>query len=449
MSNSPLCVELQRAIETKSQVELIRAEIVLIDKPPWNPAILISADTFYETGMKLYNDEYFGDAAVNFDEAVYAYQSLIDEYGDVRADINRRANSALEEKRFEEAIKLYNELKQWEKRPEYDEAIKLAGLGEEDERLINEAREDFNEGNPDTAKNRLSQLSTMMFEKEKGELLADIATLEGYSELKLGRTTVAADFFRQALQMDPASSAAEQGLIDVRHELTNQQISLGYKQMDAGDTESAQKHFNEALAISPNSPSANEGLLQLRDIRKKSSLSVFTQQLKIAEEEQNWKVALDAISQLVLLGSENQQFALKQKRYESFYEYEEKLDFHLDNPSRFTSKNVRRDITDLVDSYDSLDQPGIKLEEKRQRLISLFSEATEKISIFLRSDGKTSVSIAPGKSLGTFKELEISVLPGDYRISGRQKGYREVVKKISAAAGGEPQVVEIVADRKF
>ena len=79
----------------------------------------------------------------------------------------------------------------------------------------------------------------------------------------------------------------------------------------------------------------------------------------------------------------------------------------------------------------------------------MFTSATEKQEIRLVSDGKTEVKITPGRSLGTFKELKIAVVPGKYRISGRKAGHREKVEKISVAVGDKPVTVTVIADTKF
>jgi tetratricopeptide (TPR) repeat protein len=460
MESSPLCVELKRSLSTKSRVELLRIEIASIRQRPWEPMQQITADTTYETGVKLFVDEYYGDAAIYFEEAAIIYQGLIEEFDRLRSDTRRRAGEALSSREFLEAIQLYKELQQWQEKTEFDQAILSANQGIADEAIIRSAQEFVTQSNASAARELLAQLTTEWFSEEEALLLREISALDkdalhqvqidaGNRALKTGDISEAARLFNEALRIKSNSQAAKNGLAAVRIALTNRQITLGYRSLDEGELEKAQAHFHQALKLSPDSQASKDGAEDVYDIGRKRDITTLKHLLEIAEMQEDWETSSMVIAKLLQYLPNDRQYILRQERYTSLNIYEEKLDFHIGNPSRYTSKNVRKDIATLLDRYQEIEDPGSRITNKHETLVSMFTQETVKVDIMLHSNGKTEVVITPGKSLGAFKQLTISAFPGSYRISGRRSGHREVVEKLVVTHDGGPYVVNIAADKKF
>lgn len=229
-----------------------------------------------------------------------------------------------------------------------------------------------------------------------------------------------------------------------------QKINAAYKLLDKGELAGARALFEEALALSPEASAAKDGLQEAKALQQQRQRSVFGQALRLAEQEEDWQAALAAVNKLQALEPGGSQYLLRQTRYQALAAYEKRLDGHLASPDRHGSKKVRQDIAWLLAEFDGLDQPGGKLADKHARLARAFAQATEKQQLVIKSNKRTEVLITPGRSLGRFEEMVIAVIPGRYQLRGRRKGYREVVKDISVAAGAkDPLVVEIIADRKF
>lgn len=410
---SPLCVELKQATDARDRAEALRGQALAITAPPWPPGRQRLAEEAYEEGGRLFEDEYFGDAALYFSEAAALYEELLALFAPLRQGKEAEAAQALAQHDFDQALALYQELLAWQQKPEYTGGIAKARAGMEDQALVAQARQALAEGDAHAANQSLSQLTTDLFAKEKQALAAELEQL------------------RQSA-------------------IAKQKIGAAYKLLDQGKLDEARAGFEEALALSPDAAAAKDGLQETAALQQRQSLAALGQALRLAEQAEAWQAALDAINQLQALQPEGSQYLLRQTRYQAFADYEKRLDHHLANPARHGSKKVRQDIASLLAEFDGLDQPGGKLLEKHAQLSRAFAQATEKQQLVIQSNKRTEVLITPGRSLGRFEEMVIAVIPGRYQLRGRRKGYREVVKEIEVAADAAgPLVVEIIADRKF
>ena len=346
MESSPLCIELKRALSAKSDVELLRSDVSHLINLPWAQRESFAADTSYQTGIRLFKDEYYGDAAVYFEEAAEIYRGVQRESSRILVDKKERASDALASRKFSEAIEIYRELIEIEGNEEYETAIIRAEKGLTDESIISQVGAEVTAGSFDHARSLLSQLETDFFDSEAEGLSNDIAR---------AKARIAHDAL----------------------------ISKGYAAMDEGDTDAAQKYFKEAVKLTPSSQVAKDGLVEIGEIRMQRDTAILKQQLKIAENEQNWTAAHTAISWLMKLRPEDQQYILRKERYEDMAVYEKRLDFHIRNPGRFSSKNVRRDVNKLLGAYDTLEEPGSTILRKRDELSKMFAAATAKQEIRL------------------------------------------------------------------
>jgi len=460
LQNSPLCLELKRAVESKSEVELLRIEIDSIQSPTWPEGKEATANAQYDEGLRLFTNEYYGDAAVYFEDAVAIYRDLIEGFDQQREGLRESAEKAFSERRFNDAIELFEELLTLQDKADYRQAIDQARQGLSDEATLTSANQAYEDGNLEFAMDLLNQLITSWFVDERDGLLRKIkdaqridlhnATIsQARSALRSGDTIEATRLFTQALELAPGSIDAKTGLRSVRVQLTNRDISKGYALLDDGEVELAVQSFNNALERNPNSQAAKEGIEEANDISVRRDITILEHRLKIAEETEEWGEASGLASRLARLRPHDQQYSISLARYDELAEYEERLDFLLANPSRFTSKNVRSEVDSVLDGLTSLPQPGEKIRGKHSKLRQSFASATVKKEIKIFSDGRTEVVISPGKKLGTFKELTVSTYPGKYRISGRRAGYREVVRNVDVASDGGPYEIHIVASQKF
>jgi hypothetical protein len=73
----------------------------------------------------------------------------------------------------------------------------------------------------------------------------------------------------------------------------------------------------------------------------------------------------------------------------------------------------------------------------------LMSQSTP-VDVTFTSDGRTWVSISNYRLLGQISSQTVKILPGDYEIVGRRKGYQDVLLLLQVRNGSPPPVVSVV-----
>ena len=66
------------------------------------------------------------------------------------------------------------------------------------------------------------------------------------------------------------------------------------------------------------------------------------------------------------------------------------------------------------------------------------------VPVTLNSDGETWVSIENVRQPAKAKSLTVALAPGDYRIVGRRKGYRDVEQSLRVRSGDAPVTLTII-----
>ncbi len=93
-----------------------------------------------------------------------------------------------------------------------------------------------------------------------------------------------------------------------------------------------------------------------------------------------------------------------------------------------------------------LDDPGPKLSEQLRRASETLEIASTPVSVQLRSDGMTAITIYKIARLGEFAERELSLRPGTYTAVGTRRGYRDVRREFTVTANGLSAPVTIVCN---
>jgi hypothetical protein len=81
--------------------------------------------------------------------------------------------------------------------------------------------------------------------------------------------------------------------------------------------------------------------------------------------------------------------------------------------------------------------------ERVQQLHSLIMAQNQPVEVTFKSDGNTWVQITNFKMLGKIDTATVKILPGDYEVVGRRKGYRDVQMMLQVRNGTPPPTVTV------
>jgi len=90
----------------------------------------------------------------------------------------------------------------------------------------------------------------------------------------------------------------------------------------------------------------------------------------------------------------------------------------------------------------------LELEPDQVELKEMLERQSKPVPISFASDGKTWVTISGVQLLGKFTATTVNVLPGNYEVIGRRKGYADVREVIRVRAGEAIEPVTIIATKR-
>jgi len=73
----------------------------------------------------------------------------------------------------------------------------------------------------------------------------------------------------------------------------------------------------------------------------------------------------------------------------------------------------------------------------------VLDQASTPVSVTLRSDNLTAVTVYRVGELGNFTERALQLKPGRYVVVGTRSGYRDVRRELNVAPGAAPAVLSI------
>jgi tetratricopeptide (TPR) repeat protein len=84
--------------------------------------------------------------------------------------------------------------------------------------------------------------------------------------------------------------------------------------------------------------------------------------------------------------------------------------------------------------------------DRVQQLHALLMAQNKPVDVIFRSDGDTWVSIQNFRAPEKFETKEIKMLPGDYAVIGRRRGYRDVTMLLQVRNGTPPPTVTVTCN---
>ncbi len=331
--------------------------------------------------------------------------------------------------------------------------------------------------------------------------MADIE-LDGKKALQSGDKETALENFRKVLELQPDNELALRNIrraetIDLVLPLLENASELEKN----GEFEKSLASFDRAFEIDPFSAKAQAGKSRLGRIIRENRLDFLQTTSKKAEEEKDWDTAIETYEMAVEEFPDHPEFAeaLEIAREEGHsakvaaaleeaYTHEEDFEWvlardsfnkvlDLDYQNEEAIEGLRRDgeilrnllryekfINDTADlaakgefqkairtfNEAMLVKPSnISLSEDLQELKATLRDQSQPVKVDFVSDGKTWVSIAGFQMIGKFEQHKLRILPGNYRVRGRRKGYRDVLLEVRVRSDSEFPPIQVVCTQRI
>ena len=272
---------------------------------------------------------------------------------------------------------------------------------------------------------------TALLGMERTGTLTEVNDLvdRGDALLRNGNTEQARSLYQQALALDSHSERAGQQLRLVENRISESAftsaMSSGFRLLEQGHYGQAREEFSSALKIKPGSRDARSGLEQAKHRISAEKINALLKQAETAEQNENWQEAVSAYEAALKL-DKNLGNAQEGKRLAALRnELHDKLEQILASPERLFDQSAFNEAASFRDKIQALSEPGPVLAGQIARLDRLLELAEKPVTVQLRSDNLTLVTLYKIGELGYFTSKSLSLRPGHYVAVGHRDGYRD------------------------
>ena len=278
-------------------------------------------------------------------------------------------------------------------------------------------------------------------------------TTEGNDLQQNGKLDEAKGRYEQALALDKQTDEARQQLAAVsgkiRDDQFNRLMSAGYASQQNNDLSQAKTSFAQANRLKPGSAETASALAQIQAQLTNGQISTILQNASGLESGEKWKDAVAEYDRALALDA-NLAEAQQGKQYaNSRAMLDSKLEELITKPERLSDKGVYEEARLMYQQAVMITPPEPRLTAQLEKLHSLLTVATIPVTVMLKSDNLTEVSVLRVGAIGKFSEKNLSLVPGKYTAVGTREGYRDVRIEFSVTAESTALTIEISAAEKF
>ena len=225
----------------------------------------------------------------------------------------------------------------------------------------------------------------------------------------------------------------------------NESMTAAHRAVEQKHWEEASRLLETALQLKPSSAAAADLRAFVSTQQELLHQQDLFQSFTNAVQLEHWSEAREIAGKMK---TPNSATHAQIRRSKTLTEAEKLVDRLLSEPNRLSRPSVQSEVSRLRSLTENVDA-GKRVGEKLSRLNELSHRWTTPVVVNLSSDGKTTVTLRPGRSLGRFRSQIIQLMPGEYVLIGRRDGFREVRRALRLDPNSEPKTIEIKAKERF
>ncbi|HRE07399.1 MAG TPA: hypothetical protein PKX00_17415 [Opitutaceae bacterium] len=273
-------------------------------------------------------------------------------------------------------------------------------------------------------------------------LLVQAADFE--SQQKYGE---AAASYEKAFGLDKFSASAQQGKARALRLEQETKFSLAFNTAKAAyDTRNwpvAIAEFEKALKVTPKNAEVQGLLTSAREKAHKDAVDSAVAKAFAYENQYQWKEARGAYYETLQLKPDHVEakegYARTGKIIRTLLEYHKLIEVAEQKAARAEFQAAIRDFNKAM----SLKPEYLPASERLTQLRDLLQTQNQPVEVTFKGDGKTWISITNFRLLGQAEETKVKILPGDYEVIGRRKGYQDVLLLLQVRNGAPAPVVAV------
>jgi tetratricopeptide (TPR) repeat protein len=207
--------------------------------------------------------------------------------------------------------------------------------------------------------------------------------------------------------------------------------------------------FEKALAVSPKAEDVKEQLASARAKAHQDAVDSAVAKAFAYENQYQWKEARGAYYEALQLKPDHVEakegYARAGRVIRTLLEYYKLIEVAEQKAAQAEFQSAIRDFNKAM----SLKPEYLPVTERLAELRDLLYQQNQPVEITFKGYGKTWISITNFRLLGQAEETKVKILPGNYEVIGRRKGYQDVLLSLQVRNNGASvPVVSVVCTLK-
>lgn len=274
--------------------------------------------------------------------------------------------------------------------------------------------------------------------------------LQGEKLEKEAKFAEAADSYGKAFALDGFSAEAQQGQARAarleKETKFTQAKTAADEAVKRKEWAVAIQEYQNALKVYPNKPEVQSALKVAKENAHKDAVQKALAKGYAYEAEHRWTEAREAYNETLQLDPDNadakERYKETGKIIRALLAYNDKIDAaeRLANKAEFQA--ALRQFNEALTYKPSY----LEYNDRVLQLRNLLQQQSKPVEVTFKSDGKTWVSIGAFKTPAQFETQTFKIMPGDYEVIGRRKGYRDLKMLLQVRNGSPPPVVTVVCN---
>lgn len=265
---------------------------------------------------------------------------------------------------------------------------------------------------------------------------------------KAGQFAQAADSYAKAFALDKFSAAAQEGQSRAARLEKETKFATAKAAADnaikARDWAKAIAELENALKVYPKRPDVTAQLKSARESAHKEAVQKALARALDFEKAYQWTEARNAYNETLQLEPDQQEakegYARAGTVIRALLQYERYIEAAEQQANNAQFQNAIKSFNQAMAVKPSY----LVNSERVNQLHNLLMAQNKPVDVTFKSDGDTWVSITNFRQPEKFDTKVIKVLPGDYEVIGRRRGYRDVIMTLQVRNGTPTPMVTVI-----
>jgi len=257
----------------------------------------------------------------------------------------------------------------------------------------------------------------------------------------------AREAFAKAFEIDAFSAVAQQG--KARNERLEKEAEFKTAS-DAAVAARAAKEWTKAIAAYERAlkvyPQKDDIKKALADVRETAHREAVKESLAKAYDYENkyeWEQARAAYKATIDLDAKHEDakegYARTGRMIRTLMQFNKLVEIAEQRAQHAEFQVAIRSFNEAM----AIKPSYLPLTDRVDQLRTLLLAQSQPVSVTFNSDGDSWISISNFRMLGKIRSETVNILPGDYEIVGRRKGYQDVLLMLQVRSGSTPPTVNI------